>query len=150
MFQSLGEILKAQESLTSGKIIPTSRRKSHASPQVRKVFPDFKITSLEDEKSSDINNGLLKLCLDVVIDSHKRYPDSKNNFHSLMEETNSKEQNSCLLPKEEIPVTKNQKFSIRMMKQKTRGTFKRTSEKKVKGQKRAFETIWQDSTVQCY
>ncbi len=78
LFQSLGEIPKAQESLTSGKIIPTGRRKLYASPPVRKVFPDFKITSLEDEKSSDTNNKTLKLCLDAMIDFHRRYPDGEN------------------------------------------------------------------------
>ncbi|MCP3683744.1 MAG: hypothetical protein GY861_13755 [bacterium] len=111
MFQSLGEIPKTQESSTSGKIIPTGRMEPNASPQDRKVFPEFikfKRFSLEDEKSSDTNNELLKLCLDAVIDSHRQHSDSKNNFYSLTKETNFKEQN--LLPKEEISVIKDRKL----------------------------------------
>ncbi len=137
LFQSLGEILKAPDSLTSGKIIPTGRRKPNASPQLGKVSSEFVNSSLRDKKPSDIDSKLLKLCLDAVIDFHKRYPDSKNSLHLEIEEMDSKEQNSCLFLKEKIPVIKNWKFTRRTTEQKTRRTFKRTSEKKVKNQKRA-------------
>ncbi len=78
LFQGLGKVPKTQENLTSGKIIPTSRMKPYASPQVGKVSPEFvnKKSSPEDEKSSDTNDILKHDCLDALIE----HPDSKNVF----------------------------------------------------------------------
>ncbi|MCP3684977.1 MAG: hypothetical protein GY861_20130, partial [bacterium] len=46
--------MPSPEILASGKIIPTSRKWPHASPQARKVSPEF--ISSEDEKSLETNS----------------------------------------------------------------------------------------------
>ncbi len=147
LFQSLGEIPKTQESLTPGKTIPTGRMKPNASPQVRKVSPEFvnfKTTSLEDEKSSDTNNKILKLCLDDMIG----HPDSEKYSNVLQfledEKMNLEKQDSHPLLKEEIPAKRKKKFTRRAMKQKAFKLFKsfELDLKKAKDLKNYKSPIW--------
>ncbi len=76
--------MPSPEILASGKIIPTSRKQPHTSPQARKVSPEF--VSSEDEKSSETDSPEDKKSLDITDNKLKpnfpdamiEHPDSEN------------------------------------------------------------------------